>query len=179
MSVPADSIDVTKWLPLVCRIALRMGAKYPVEDSEQYSVGVLGLLAAARGFDASRGKFMTYAHRCIVNAILEDRRRFKKSMPAIGTQAITWAARESDEYDSVIDHRRPEWSIEADDILRYLDDRSKYVLKACVFDRRAADIADELGVSRSRVSEICRKAIHRLQRVLGIDARQDTEGFGS
>lgn len=66
-------VDATKHLGLVGQIVgtfLRAPPNVPLEDTQQWSDAILGLLEACRNFDASRGfEFSTYATHCIRNAL--------------------------------------------------------------------------------------------------------------
>jgi RNA polymerase sigma factor for flagellar operon FliA len=69
---------VEKHLPLVRAIVERMKRKLPqrIESEELYSVGVTGLVAAARNYRASQvGSFSGYASTRIRGAILDELRR--------------------------------------------------------------------------------------------------------
>lgn len=75
-----DSADelVKKHLPLVRRVVGRLAVQLPPnvgrEDLEE--VGILGLLTAARNYDASRGaSFRTFAFIAIQGAVLDELRR--------------------------------------------------------------------------------------------------------
>lgn len=69
---------IEKHLPLVRSIVERMKRKLPqrIETEELFSVGVTGLVAAARNYRASRvGSFTGYASTRIRGAILDELRR--------------------------------------------------------------------------------------------------------
>jgi RNA polymerase sigma factor for flagellar operon FliA len=76
----SDSADelVKRHLPLVRRVVGRLAVQLPPnvgrEDLEE--VGILGLLNAAKNFDASRGaSFRTFAYIAIQGAVLDELRR--------------------------------------------------------------------------------------------------------
>jgi RNA polymerase sigma factor FliA len=72
----ARELLLAQHLSLVYFVARRMSARAPgVEYGELVSAGTLGLLAALKAFDASRGfAFSTYAVQRIQGAILDDLR---------------------------------------------------------------------------------------------------------
>lgn len=52
------------------------------EETEDYiSIGIIGLMKAIDTFDAKRGRFATYACRCIANAILSQMRLWFQTSP--------------------------------------------------------------------------------------------------
>lgn len=65
-----------KWLPLVYKLAKQYGAKYPVQDSEQYSDGCLALAKYVKP-----GNKISYVYRCVRGMILRGiAQRRKQSM---------------------------------------------------------------------------------------------------
>lgn len=65
---------VTRHLPLV-GMALRRFPHSPEEREELYQQGCVGLMEAARRYDASRGAFSTYAVPCILGEMRAWRRK--------------------------------------------------------------------------------------------------------
>ncbi len=81
---------VEKHLPLVRSIVERMRRKLPqkIEAEELFSVGVTGLVAAARNYRASQiGSFASYASTRIRGAILDELRRMDWMSRASRTKA--------------------------------------------------------------------------------------------
>lgn len=69
---------VERYLPLVCALVERMRRKLPqaIEAEELYSVGVTGLVIAARNYRAAQaGSFAAYAATRIRGAMLDELRR--------------------------------------------------------------------------------------------------------
>jgi len=66
-----DEIDLTVFLPLVCKLSIKWGADpKAVRDSLQFSDGCAGLVKARRDFDPTRGvKFITLAWRYIEHEV--------------------------------------------------------------------------------------------------------------
>lgn len=79
----AYAIDPTEHLGLVCSVVAKFAdRKTPLQDTEEYSDGILGLLSACEKFEKDKNvEFSTYAHGCILNAVLQgwrSRNKFKK-----------------------------------------------------------------------------------------------------
>jgi|SRR5689334_9975200 len=67
---------VLEHIPLLKHIVGRMLAPAGVERDDLYGIGMLGLIAAADSWDASRGlKFSTYAYHKVRGAILDELRK--------------------------------------------------------------------------------------------------------
>ena len=67
---------VIEHIPLLKHIVGRMNAPAGVDRDDLYGFGMLGLLAAADSWDASRGlKFSTYAYHKVRGAILDEMRK--------------------------------------------------------------------------------------------------------
>lgn len=70
---------VEEYLPLVRHVIGRLPLSLPsvIDQEDLFEVGVLGLMNAARSYDASKGAaFKTYAYVNIRGAILDELRRF-------------------------------------------------------------------------------------------------------
>jgi len=75
---PPGEALILEHLPLVKRVALHLRARVPrfVEFDELVQSGMIGLIEAARSFDATKGvKFESYAHIRIKGAMLDEVRR--------------------------------------------------------------------------------------------------------
>jgi DNA-directed RNA polymerase specialized sigma24 family protein len=74
-------IDLCQWFPLVYRVCGIM-ARYGQHPDELHSSGFMGLLHAVSHYKGDKGAaFMTYAWRCIVGRILQEReceRKFRR-----------------------------------------------------------------------------------------------------
>lgn len=151
------------------------------EDLEDLiSIGTIGLIKAIESFQPNKGtKLATFAARCIENEILMHLRSLKKTRKdvslhdPIGTDKegneITLIDILGTEMDEVID--KVQLKIEKSKIYRnlgILDDREKEVvigrfgLEAGGEERTQREIAKELGISRSYVSRIEKRALMKL-----------------
>ena len=149
------------------------------EDMEDLiSTGTIGLIKAIDSFDAGKGKLSTYASRCIDNELLMLLRAKKKTYEPIGTD------REGNEI-SLLDIIEQEQSdvieqMEVEEHLKRLsglleeklDEREKKILKlryGLMDDQEVTqrEIGKNLGISRSYVSRIEKRALEKLR-----------EGFG-
>lgn len=148
------------------------------------SIGTIGLIKAISTFNADKGtRLATYAARCIENEILMTIRSSKKSKGEVSLQEPIGMDKEGNEI-SLLDIL----GTDADDILdevhlkfqkrrlneainRVLRDREKIILElryglidgVCKTQR---EIASMLGISRSYVSRIEKRAIDKLNKAL-------------
>ncbi|MGG1515915.1 RNA polymerase sporulation sigma factor SigK [Paenibacillus oryzisoli] len=151
------------------------------EDLEDLiSIGTIGLIKAIESFSPNKGtKLATFAARCIENEILMHLRSLKKTRKdvslhdPIGTDKegneITLIDILGSEADDVVD--AVQLKIEKSKIyknLDILDDREKEVvvgrfgLELGGEERTQREIAKELGISRSYVSRIEKRALMKL-----------------
>ncbi|AHM67117.1 RNA polymerase sporulation sigma factor SigK [Paenibacillus polymyxa] len=151
------------------------------EDLEDLiSIGTIGLIKAIESFQTGKGtKLATFAARCIENEILMHLRSLKKTRKdvslhdPIGTDKegneITLIDILGSEADDIVD--KVQLKIEKSKIYRnldILDDREKEVvigrfgLEAGGEERTQREIARELGISRSYVSRIEKRALMKL-----------------
>jgi RNA polymerase sporulation-specific sigma factor len=166
-------------LRLVAHIVKKY-SQLPSEQDELISIGTIGLIKAVSTFDYTKGaKFATYASRCIENEILMNFRATKKSSGDIylGDPVETDKDGNSmtliDLVDDGIDiHEQVELKIRSKELYTFL--------KKCL-DKRELEIivyryglysstphtqnetAEKLGISRSYVSRIEKKALSKLK----------------
>ncbi|MFD1423032.1 RNA polymerase sporulation sigma factor SigK [Laceyella tengchongensis] len=150
------------------------------EDNEDLiSIGTIGLIKAIESYQSGKGtKLATYAARCVENEILMFLRSLKKSRKdvslhdPIGTDKegneITFVDILGSDKDEVVDS--VELKIERDNIyshLHILDKREQEVI-CCRFglngeeEKTQREIAKALGISRSYVSRIEKRALIKL-----------------
>lgn len=150
------------------------------EDSEDLiSIGTIGLIKAIESFQPDKGtKLATYAARCVENEILMHLRSLKKSRKDVSLHDPIGTDKEGNEItlidvlgtesDDVID--KVEFSLEKDKIYEHihvLDEREKEVIigrfgLSDEQERTQREIAKGLGISRSYVSRIEKRALMKL-----------------
>ncbi|MCM3785747.1 RNA polymerase sporulation sigma factor SigK [Neobacillus mesonae] len=151
------------------------------EDLEDLiSIGTIGLIKAIESFQQGKGtKLATFAARCIENEILMHLRSLKKTRKDVSLHDPIGTDKEGNEItlidilgteaDEVMD--KVQLKIEKSKIyqnLDILDDREKEVvvgrfgLEAGGEERTQREIAKELGISRSYVSRIEKRALMKL-----------------
>ena len=147
--VRSDPLEqlVSEHAPLVRRIAHHLASRLPecVQIEDLLQAGMVGLLDAARRYDASHGAaFSTYAEVRVRGAMLDELRRGD------------WVPR------SV--HRRAREVAEAIRAIEELPERERQVL-ALYYDEdlNLREIGAVLGVTESRVSQIRSQALLRLR----------------
>lgn len=171
---------VVAHVPLVEKIARKVLRRLPphMELDDLIGDGMVGLLDAARRYDAARGwRFATFAGHRIFGAILDGLRRqdplartHRAERRASGVDTLdeqltaehvarrgTWGV----DMDQVIDHRqRRAW---VEHWLAALPRREAFVVRARLAGETQAAIARRLGVTAGRVSQLERRAIVRLR----------------
>ncbi|CCQ93330.1 RNA polymerase sigma-28 factor [[Clostridium] ultunense Esp] len=150
------------------------------EDSEDLiSIGTIGLIKAIESYHPDKGtKLATYAARCVENEILMHLRSLKKSKKDVSLHDPIGMDKEGNEItlidilgtesDEVVD--RVQFQIQKSKIYQYLhvlEDREKEVIisRFGLNDEREKtqrEIAKELGISRSYVSRIEKRALMKL-----------------
>ena len=168
------------------RLAAHIAKKYAqpgVDRDDLISIGTLGLIKAVRTFRPEAGRLSGYASRCIENEILMyfRARRKERNTVLLGEAA----GRDSDGEELPLGEllgtepdlvsREAETSIEASRALRLmgrvLDPRELEVirLRYGLSDgepRQQRQVAAALGISRSYVSRIEKRALEKLRRAL-------------
>ncbi|WP_281888842.1 RNA polymerase sporulation sigma factor SigK [Paenibacillus sp. YYML68] len=151
------------------------------EDLEDLiSIGTIGLIKAIESFSPDKGtKLATFAARCIENEILMHLRSLKKTKKDVSLHDPIGTDKEGNEIslidilgtdaDDVVD--KVQLKIEKSKIyknLDILDEREREVvvgrfgLEAGGEERTQREIAKELGISRSYVSRIEKRALMKL-----------------
>ncbi len=180
----AKEILVERNLRLVAHIA----KKYQNVDEDMedlISIGTIGLIKAIDSFDAGKGKLSTYASRCIDNELLMLLRAKKKTSREVslyepigtdreGNEINLFDVLEQDQVD-VVERMEVEDKLSrlTDMIHERLNDREQEIimLRYGLPDREEVtqrEIGRKLGISRSYVSRIEKKALEKLK--AGYDA---------
>ena len=158
------------------------------ENDDLISIGTIGLIKAIATFDRNKGtRLATYAARCIENEILMTIRSSKKTKSEVSLQDPIGVDKEGNEIslidilgtnaDDVIDEVDLKIQVKKlykkiNDVLR---DREKTIIllrygltsEGCKTQR---EIAKRLGISRSYVSRIEKRAVKKLYKALGISS---------
>jgi len=150
-----------------------------VDNEDLISIGAIGLIKAIESFDPEKKtRLATYAARCIENEILMHLRKTKKLKKERLLHDPIGSDKEGNEI-SLVDilgtsidvvSEEVELAIEEEKLyqrLKKLTDREKKVLRLRYgldggADRTQKEIAKKLGISRSYVSRIEKKAVHKL-----------------
>lgn len=175
----AKEILVERNLRLVAHIA----KKYQNVDEDMedlISIGTIGLIKAIDSFDAGKGKLSTYASRCIDNELLMLLRAKKKTSREVSLYEPIGTDREGNEIHlldvieqeqvDVIDKMEVEDKLSrlGDMLHEKLNDREQEIimLRYGLPNREEAtqkEIGRRLGISRSYVSRIEKKALEKLR----------------
>ena len=150
------------------------------EDTEDLiSIGTIGLIKAIESYSQGKGtKLATYAARCIENEILMHLRALKKTKKDVSLHDPIGQDKEGNEI-SLIDVLKSETedvietiqlNMELEKIKEYidvLDDREKEVIVGrfgldLSKEKTQREIAKELGISRSYVSRIEKRALMKM-----------------
>ncbi|MFN7251321.1 MAG: RNA polymerase sporulation sigma factor SigK [Anaerobacillus sp.] len=150
------------------------------EDTEDLiSIGTIGLMKAIDSYSTGKGtKLATYAARCIENEILMHLRALKKVKKDVSLHDPIGTDKEGNEI-TLIDVLQADTADVADtiqlkmqkkqiyDYIHILDDREKEVIVGrfgldMQKERTQREIAKDLGISRSYVSRIEKRALMKL-----------------
>lgn len=175
----AREILIERNLRLVAHIA----KKYQNVDEEMedlISIGTIGLIKAVSSFDSSKGKLSTYASRCIDNELLMLLRSKKKTSKEVSLYEPIGTDKEGNEINlldiieseqvDVID--RMEFAVnlkKLGSILKNLEEREKEIIflrygLATGKEVTQREIGEKLGISRSYVSRIEKRALNKLRK---------------
>ena len=175
----AKEILVERNLRLVAHIA----KKYQNVDEDMedlISIGCIGLIKAVDTFDAGRGRLATYACRCIDNELLMLLRSKKKVAKEVSLFEPIGQDKEGNEIHlmDVIEQEQPDIVDEME--LRTRREKLNRLLETCLTDREKEIIVkryglngteevtqniigSNMGISRSYVSRIEKKALQKLR----------------
>lgn len=179
-----DENAKTKLIEHNLRLVAHIAKKYSgtVRDSEDLiSLGTIGLIKGINSFDSSKGtRLVTYAARCIENELLMLMRSNKKSQGDVslndpigcdkeGNQILLMDIIGTDEEDVIKEiDRKTQIKRLYNNIATRLDNREREIIKMRygLFDGNEMtqfEVAEILGISRSYVSRIEKKAISKLR----------------
>lgn len=181
--VLAKNILVERNLRLVAHIVKKYS--YPNKEVDDLiSIGTIGLIKAIDSFDSSKGtRLATYAARCIENEILMLIRNNKKIKSEIYLQDPIGVDKEGNEIslmdvlssdeDSIIEIVQSKIQIKKlyNKIEEVLQGREKFIIKMRYGledgkPRTQREIARQLGISRSYVSRLEKRALKKLYKEL-------------
>ena len=178
----AESALIEHNLRLVAHIA-RKYSQRSVDQDDLISIGSLGLIKAVKSFRPEAGKLTAYASRCIENEILMYFRADRKNRGVMLMGESLGEDKDGNEIqlsellgtEPDLVSREAETSIEAGRAMRLmpkvLDERELTVvqLRYGLLDGEPQPqhaVAKRLGISRSYVSRIEKKALEKLRRAL-------------
>ncbi|WP_294405920.1 RNA polymerase sporulation sigma factor SigK [uncultured Clostridium sp.] len=179
----AKSILIERNLRLVAHIVKKYS--FPNKDvDELISIGTVGLIKAIDSFDSSKGtRLATYASRCIENEILMLFRNNKKQKSEVYLQDPIGVDKEGNEF-CLMDILSSEKDCVLDKVESNLQVRALYkklgesltsressilIMRYGLIDGKCKtqrEIASSLGISRSYVSRIEKKALKKLKKEL-------------
>lgn len=154
------------------------------DQEDLISIGTVGLIKAVSTFDYEKGiKFATYASRCIENEILMSFRAQKKQADTVfmgdtletdkdGNQlTLMDVIDDGSNLDEMIDNR-----MQAQQLYRYIDELTEPREKEILVTRYGLygtvpltqrEIAKKMGISRSYVSRLEKRALNTLRKKYG------------
>ena len=165
------------------RLVAHIAKKYQNVDEDMedlISTGTIGLIKAIDSFDAGKGKLSTYASRCIDNELLMLLRAKKKTSREVSLYEPIGTDREGNEINllDIIEQEQTD-VIEQMEVKEHLkrlsgllneklNEREKEIrpLRYCLADDieiTQREIGKNLGISRSYVSRIEKKALEKLR----------------
>ena len=170
------------------RLVAHIAKKYQggaLDADDMVSIGAIGLIKAVNTFRPEAGKLTTYASRCIENEILMQLRAGRKTRGTVQLEEPIGTDKEGNEIrltdlmgtDKNVVSDAAETSIESARALRLLqtpllEERERRVVEMRYGlrdgqPRPQHEVARALGISRSYVSRIEKKALEKLRHALG------------
>lgn len=182
-SIEAKNILIEKNLRLVAHIVKKY-SNYNKNADDMISIGTIGLIKGISSFDMNKGtRLATYVSRCIENEILMDMRVTKKQQNEVSLQDPVGVDKDgkevvfmdiiSTEGDNIID--QVDLKIQVKNLYEKMrvilkgQEKSVVELRYGLLNgtvRTQREIADMLGISRSYVSRIEKKALKKLKKEL-------------
>lgn len=169
-------------LRLVAHIAKKY-AHASIDQDDLVSIGAIGLIKAVRSYKPESGRLAAYASRCIENEILMALRSNRKTRGEISLNEPIGADREGNEI-TLIDVLGTDENMVPDEVLLNIEssravrllgqaleprERTVIILRYGLLDgapRPQHEVARQLGISRSYVSRIEKKALQKLRAML-------------
>jgi RNA polymerase sporulation-specific sigma factor len=174
----AKDVLIERNLRLVAHIVKKYNQGRDIEDL--ISIGTIGLIKAVNTFDSSKGRLATYASKCIENELLMMSRSEKKKSKEVSLHEPIGTDKEGNEI-SLLDIIESNDVDIVDSMLQKKNINKLYELIDTVLTEREKEIilsryglnhekeitqreiAKKLGISRSYVSRIEKKAIKTLK----------------
>ncbi len=160
-----------------------------VDSDDLISIGTIGLIKGIQTYNPDKGvRLATYAARCIENEILMHMRAQRKVVRDVSIHEPIGQDKEGNEVslldilgtdgDEIID--TVSFRMDRDEIyngLAILDDRERQIIWARFglpygAEKTQREIAREMGISRSYVSRIEKRALEKLQEQFGRSTRE-------
>ena len=165
------------------RLVAHIAKKYQNSDEDMedlISTGTIGLIKAVLSFDAGKGRLATYACRCIDNELLMLFRAKKKSSKEVSLYEPIGTDKEGNEISllDIMEQKQMdtvEWLQVRENLIKLefllgtvLSDREREILLLRYGlcgekERSQREIGQSLGISRSYVSRIEKKALLKLR----------------
>ncbi len=167
------------------RLVAHIVKKYTTQNGDQdelISIGTIGLIKAVSTFDYTKGaRFATYASRCIENEILMNFRSMKKFAGDIYINEPVDVDKDGNTLtlmelmdDGTDIHEQVDLLIRSRQLYQFLDKcLDKRELEIIIYryglygtkPHTQNEVADKLGISRSYVSRLEKKAIDKLKKM--------------
>ena len=179
----AKHILIERNLRLVAHI-VRKYQNLGEEMEDLISIGTIGLIKAVISFDPEKGnRLAAYASRCVENEILMYLRARKKGGKEISLYEPIGTDKEGNEINLIDIISQDEATILDSMVHAYHINRLPYCLKHCLSEQEASliirryglyghpprtqkEIASQMGISRSYVSRIEKRALQKIRRQL-------------
>ena len=167
----ARNILIEHNLRLVAHVAKKY-TNYQKDSDELISIGTVGLIKGISTYKNTKGsRLATYTARCIDNEILMYLRSAKKLQNNISLQSAVGIDKEGNEVTLEEKLADPTPSVEETLLDKVLTSREKFIINLRyglnnTQEKTQREIASSIGISRSYVSRIEKKALSKLRKAM-------------
>ena len=157
-----NGIDISDHMGLVFTFARRRAAMYRMHVDDILGPCFEGLAIAADRYDPARGRFSTFAYRCMLTRLWSTLKKERQRLMQRMGERFDCASEVAEEIEA-----RPDRAGLIRKAFEVLDDRERFILTRIFADGANGGIVSrELGISKQRVAQIRKKAMQRCRRAL-------------
>ena len=137
---------------------------------EYYGILAIGLCNAAKKYNEDKGKFSTFAYRCMTNELYAYWREIYKKSAVPSGEILSYDELENDEcfcssQDSVEDLATSRVALK--EFVGTLSNQEKEVTKYLTVGMKQTEIADKMGCTKQNISYLAKKICNKMKHCFG------------